>query len=337
MVVNVKTSTGSYDIVIKKGVLSNLANKIKDIVKDGKVFLVTDQNVDAIYGQKIKSILNNCFYHVLPAGEHTKSHQYLMELYSEFLKAGITREDTIIAFGGGVIGDLVGYASATYLRGVKYIGIPTTLLSQVDSSVGGKVAVNLPQGKNLIGCFYPPSKVIIDPMVLETLPKRVFADGMAEVIKYGAIKDKELFNLLLKESINDNLEQVIKTCVEIKKELVEQDEFDKGNRMLLNFGHTYGHAVECYYNYDKFTHGEAVAIGMLHITKKTEEMGITSKGTYELLKEVLIKYNLYFEDVSVPYDEAKKIMSNDKKSTTTGINYIVLREIGESEIQKEIL
>lgn len=334
MVVDVKTSKGGYKVIIENNILSRLQEEIIEISGQGKIFVVTDSNVDSIYGKKIKETLD-CFYYVLPFGEHTKSHKYLMELYEQFLKAGLTRDDTVVAFGGGVIGDLTGFACATYLRGIKYVGVPTTLLSQVDSSVGGKVAVNLPQGKNLVGNFYPPSKVIIDPEVLSTLPKRVFSDGMAEVIKYGAIKDKDLFMSLFEDDID--IAAVIKKCVEIKRDIVENDEFDKGERMILNFGHTYGHAVECYYNYDKYTHGEGVATGMLYITEISEKMGITKAGTYQLIKNLCEKYNLYFPEATVPEKDAKEIIKKDKKATTDGINYIVLEELGKAIIKKEIL
>lgn len=333
MTINVKTSGGNYDIIIENGIFSKIAEEIKKITKDAAVYFVTDENVDRLYGQRLKSKLADggitYYYTVLPAGEHTKSHEMLIKLYNAFLDVKLSRKDYIVAFGGGVIGDLTGYAAATYLRGVKFIQVPTTLLSQVDSSVGGKVAVNLECGKNLVGCFYPPQKVIIDPEMLKTLPERVFNDGMAEVIKYGAIRDEDLFEKLFD---GGNIEEIIARCVNIKKQVVENDEFDTGERMILNFGHTYGHVVECYYNYDKYTHGEGVAAGMLKITKKTEEMGITEKGTYDRLEKICKKYDLYFPEVAIPSDAAREIMLKDKKSEKDIINYVAITKIGQTKI-----
>ncbi len=331
---NVKTSTHNYDIIIEKGIFSKLGDVISDVA-DGKLFVVTDENVDSIYRDKLYSALNgyNFEYLVLPAGEKTKCMTMLEKIYSSFADAKITRADTVIAFGGGVIGDITGFAAATYLRGIDFIGIPTTLLSQVDSSIGGKVAIDLPQGKNLVGSFYPPKKVIIDTDFLNTLPERVFNDGMAEVIKYACIRDAKLFDVLCGD-ITERMEQIIYMCLDIKRQVVEADEFDKGERMILNFGHTFGHAVEKMYNYETYTHGEAVAIGMLKITSATEKMGYTVSGTTDKLKKLLEKYNLIFDDFTFNADDAMSIMALDKKSDSDYINYIFIKSIGTCEIVK---
>ena len=327
MLMNVKTRTGNYDVIIEKGAFSNLKGHIADVVS-GKLFLITDENVDAIYRDNLYNNLSGLAfeYLVLPAGEKTKSLEMLGKIYSSLADAKITRADTIIAFGGGVIGDITGLAAATYLRGVNFIGIPTTLLSQVDSSVGGKVAIDLPQGKNLVGSFYPPKKVIIDTEFLKTLPERVFNDGMAEVIKYACIKDAELFDILCGE-ISNRMDEIVYTCLDIKRKIVEADEFDRGERMILNFGHTFGHAVEKIYNYETYTHGEAVAIGMAKITEATQNMGYTKNGTLEKLKNLLVKYNLWFEDFEYDADEVMDIICLDKKSCSSHINYIFIKEI----------
>lgn len=334
MQMNVKTQNGNYDIIIKKGVFSELGEHIKDVAS-GKLFVITDSNVDAIYRDGIYQNLSDFDfeYMVLPAGEKTKCLEKLGEIYDALANAKITRSDTIIAFGGGVIGDIAGLAAATYLRGVGFIGIPTTLLSQVDSSVGGKVAVDLPQGKNLVGSFYPPKKVIIDTDFLKTLPKRVFNDGMAEVIKYACIKDEKLFEML--SNIDDTMEKIVYTCLDIKRKVVEADEYDTGERMILNFGHTFGHAVEKIYNYEGYTHGEAVAIGMAKITEATEKMGYTEKGTYQKLVKLLGKYELLFKEFKYNPDEAMDIITLDKKSSGDNINYIFIKKIGECEIVKK--
>lgn len=336
MNLTVKTSNSSYNILIENSIFDRIGEVIKNVAENNAVYVITDRNVDRIYGEKFKNHLKNSNvkfkYKVLPDGERTKSLKTLFELYSELAKANITRKDYIIAFGGGVIGDLSGFLAATYLRGTGLIQIPTTLLAQVDSSVGGKTAVDLPEGKNLVGSFYPPQKVIIDPEFIKTLPKRVLNDGMAEVIKYGAIRDEKLFSLLENNDIKDVANEVISTCVRIKKDVVENDEFDTGERMILNFGHTYGHIVESAYNYETYTHGEGVAIGMLRITKKTEEMGITEKGIAKRLAGLLKKNNLLFDNVNIEKEKARKILNLDKKSSESIIKYAVITKIGSSEI-----
>ena len=260
----------SYPIIIEKGLINSIQYKIKEIYKGKKIFILTDDNVNIYYGSKLVDNLKAEGYDVklmvLEAGEHSKSFATLPQIYDEMLDFKLTRSDIIITLGGGVIGDIGGFAASTYLRGIKFIQVPTSLLAQVDSSVGGKVAVDLARGKNLGGSFYHPVAVFIDPEVLNTLSDEFFVDGMAEVIKYGCIKDKKFFDFLnrldSKEKLMDNIEEIIYTCCNIKKLTVERDEKDKGERMLLNFGHTLGHAIEQYYNYSKYTHGVAVAIGM---------------------------------------------------------------------------
>jgi len=335
MKINVKTSQSDYHIIIENGAFDALVDNCADLLSGKKVFAVTDENVNSFYGDKLDKMLCGYEYKkvVLPHGETTKSTEYLNKLYSEMALFKMSRSDIIIAFGGGVIGDLTGFAAATFLRGIKFIQVPTTLLSQVDSSVGGKVAIDLPEGKNLVGSFYPPKRVIIDPMLLKTLPKRVFNDGMAEVIKYGCIRDAGLFKKLF-GNIDEILEDVICTCVNIKKQVVENDEFDTGERMILNFGHTFGHAVEKLSGYTTYTHGEGVAIGMLRITEKSEKMGITKGGTSAKLKELLRKYDLVFDDYTFDSQKAYDVLTLDKKSSKSTINYIMISEIGKVVIKE---
>lgn len=331
----VKTSKSEYEIIIENNSFLNIPRLIGEYCGNKKLFVVTDDNVDGIYAAKLEKQLKNFNYKkiVLPHGEQTKSMKYLQLLYKELADFGMSREDCIMAFGGGVIGDLTGFAAATFLRGIPYIQVPTTLLSQVDSSVGGKVAIDLDEGKNLVGSFYPPSLVIIDPQLLSTLPKRVFNDGMAEVIKYGAIRSEELFEML-EGDISDKLSDIIAACVKIKKEIVENDEFDTGERMILNFGHTFGHAVEKLYNYTTYTHGEGVAIGMLKIIEKSEKTGITAVGTLSRLRNILEKYDLLFDDFKYNPLEADKIIMLDKKGTTDTVKYIMITKIGEAIIKE---
>ncbi len=336
MKLTVKTKSHDYDITIEKGIIKTSGSIIKDFVGENTAFIITDDNVWDIYGDAFSKILTdaNIKYDVmvLPHGEKTKSIARLTEIYNKMAEIKLTRSDYIIALGGGVVGDISGFAASTFLRGIKFIQIPTTLLAQVDSSVGGKVAVNLDSGKNLVGSFYQPQAVLIDPDMLDTLGERIFNDGMAEVIKYALIWDRELFYELEKDTLD--IEKIIYTCVDIKRQVVEEDEFDTGRRMILNFGHTYGHVVESAYNYETYTHGEGVAIGMARITERTEKMGITKKGTYDKIVNILKKYDLYFDDYSIDKETAINIMLRDKKSSGGSINYIVLRDIGECDIMK---
>jgi 3-dehydroquinate synthase len=275
---------------------------------------------------------------VLEPGEKSKSVEVLLEVYNSLLDFGITRGDLIIALGGGVIGDLTGFAASTLLRGIPFVQIPTSLLAQIDSSIGGKVAVDLPKGKNLIGSFYHPEAVFIDPNVLTTLSKKFLHDGMAEVIKYGAIKDENLFHKL--ENFKDdnellaNIDDIIYTCCNIKKAVVEKDEKDTGDRMMLNFGHTLGHAIEKYFNFEKYTHGEAVAVGMYLITKRSEALGITKETSAEQIKSLLIKYELPYEVTGLDNAKILEAIGLDKKNHKNSINIILLNKIGDAFIKK---
>ena len=248
-------------------------------------------------------------------------------------EAHFTRTDMIIALGGGVIGDLAGFAASTYMRGIKLVQIPTSLLAQVDSSVGGKVAVDLPQGKNLIGAFYQPSLVLIDPTVLDTLSERFIIDGMGEVVKYGCIEDAELFETLASHTsfkdLKKVLPEVITRCVDIKREIVEEDQFDTGRRMLLNFGHTLAHAIEQHFNYQMQIHGEAVAIGMYQITRIAEERGLTEAGTAEKILNVLNIYRLPHK-CGLPLGSLTNAISLDKKNMHGKLNLVLLHNIGNS-------
>ena len=331
----------SYPIIIEKGLINRVSEEIRKVYKGKKIFIITDDNVNKYYGGKISEELKKNDFEVkllaLKPGEETKNFNTLPIVYNELLDFNLTRSDLIIALGGGVIGDLAGFVASTYLRGVDFVQIPTSLLAQVDSSVGGKVAVDLERGKNLVGSFYHPKCVLIDPEVLNTLDNRFFIDGMAEVIKYGCIKDKQFFDYLEKMENNqkliNNMEVVIHKCCDIKRQVVENDEKDKGERMLLNFGHTLGHAIEQYYNYTKYSHGEGVAIGMYVISKISEEKGLTKKGTSQRIKDILVKYNLPYE-LDVNIEETLEAINLDKKKLGNDLNVIILKEIGNSEIYK---
>jgi 3-dehydroquinate synthase len=325
----------SYDILIEKGLLDRAGELTKTVLGGKKVCLISDTNVYAIYGKKIENSLADAGYqvftYVFKAGEASKTTANVVDMVEFMADKGLTREDGVVALGGGVCGDMAGFAAAIYLRGIKFVQIPTTLLSQVDSSVGGKTAVDLPQGKNLCGSFHQPSLVIIDPNVLDTLSQHFFADGMGEVIKYGCIKSKTLFDRLMNENAIDFIDDLIYECLDIKRQVVENDEKEHGERALLNFGHTCGHAIEKLWNFETVSHGEAVGIGMVMISRVGENMGITQAGSTDKIEALLRKYNLKTQD-SHSVSEIVGAMSADKKRTGSGIKFAMIREIGDSFI-----
>ena len=323
----------SYDVLIEKGLLQKSGELIKAISKSNKAFVISDSNVYNFYGKELMTSLEKAGFKtakfIFEAGEKSKNLHTIEKIYQELALFNMTRSDIIVDLGGGVCGDIAGFCASTFLRGVPCVHIPTSLIAQVDSSIGGKTGVNLENGKNLVGTFYQPSLVIVDPLLLDTLEDLYFEDGMAEVIKYAAIKDKSLFLKLLSNDPRKDIEEVIFTCLSIKKEFVEEDEFDKSSRMLLNFGHTIGHAIESYYNYNKFSHGQAVALGMKYISMFGEEIGITSKGTSKQIEDILKLYSLPTE-IEGSLSEILKYISLDKKNILGQLNLILIKEIGES-------
>ena len=328
----------SYPIYIENNILAKAEKYIAEVFSGKKIMIVSDDHVYPLYGEKIKEALSGkyeCYSLTLPHGEATKEFQSLPLIYNALLEVRMSRSDLVIALGGGVIGDLAGFAAASYLRGIKFIQIPTSLLAQVDSSVGGKVAVDLPQGKNLVGAFYQPSLVLIDPLVLDTLPARFINDGMGEVIKYGCIKDKALFETLEAhssfEDLKKELTEIIHRCVDIKRIVVEEDQFDTGERMLLNFGHTLAHTIEQYYRYERESHGEAVAIGMYQITKLAEEKGLTPSGAAERIRKLLKTYGLPYE-CGLPLKDLISAITLDKKNIAGKLNVVLLHSIGNSYV-----
>ena len=333
--IRVNAST-SYDVLVGKGLLEQCGKLISEVVKSRKCAVITDDTVDALYGEKTVKCLEKQGFHVVktsvPHGEQSKSHEQLISLYNFLSMNDITRTDFIIALGGGVVGDLTGYCAATYLRGIDYVQIPTTLLAQVDSSVGGKTAVNIDAGKNLVGVFKQPVLVIADIDVLSTLSEEIFADGMGEVVKYGMIRSEQLFERLCQGNIKENLEDIIAECVSIKRDVVQNDERDTGERMILNFGHTFGHAIEKCLGYGNIAHGKAVAIGMYMITLAAEKKGLVNSETAQKLKNCL-------EVNSLPYSldiTAKDIYSlsiGDKKRTSDEIRVIICSEPGNCSIK----
>lgn len=326
-----------YDILIEKGLIEKSGELIRGVSKAAKAAIITDSNVCGLYSQGVKKSLEKegfeVYTHIFPAGEESKNLKSVYDMLCFLAENSFTRSDIIAALGGGVTGDMAGYAAASYMRGIDFVQIPTSLLSQIDSSVGGKTGVDLPQGKNLCGAFWQPKAVIIDYTVLDTLPERYFTDGMAEAIKYGCIKDKKLFERLENESVRDFLEDMIFNCVDIKRRVVENDEREKGERMLLNFGHTLGHAIEKYYNFSGISHGEAVAIGMSLIAAAGEKNGLTKSGTARRVVDILKKYSLPV-CLDAPLDEIITAARADKKMSLDGLNFVMLSEIGDSFVKK---
>lgn len=332
--VTVALPENGYDILIGGGALKELGGLIKPYAK-GRVAVVTDENVWGQYREAFTASLHRAGIEarpvVLPPGERMKSMEGLSLLYGAFAEMKFRRDGLVIAFGGGVVGDLCGFAAATYMRGVPYIQVPTTLLAQVDSSVGGKTAVNLAQGKNLAGAFYQPKRVVIDPLTLRTLPEREYCCGMAEVIKYAAILDSRLWETLKNVPLAD-LTDVIEICCRLKADIVTRDERDRGERMLLNFGHTFGHALEAKYSYERYNHGEAVAVGMGLAAAMGEAMGLTETGTAKELRRMLLRHGL---DTALPCppEELPAFVEADKKGEVGGVRMVFLKLIGKSVIQ----
>lgn len=342
MELKVNLNENSYPIYIEKGILNNIEKYIGEVIKEGKIVIISDDNVFPLYGQAMMKNLSCYEVHsiVLPHGEQSKSFDQLQSIYQKLLSFQVSRTDLIIALGGGVIGDLAGFVASTFLRGLKFVQVPTTLLAQVDSSVGGKVAVDLPEGKNLVGAFKHPSLVLIDPLTLQTLEPRFINDGMGEVIKYGCIFDKNLFEQLSNyqsfDELYQDIDDIIYTCVDLKRDVVEKDLFDFGERLKLNFGHTLGHAVEQYYQFEHYSHGEAVSIGMVQLTRIAELRDLTQKGTADKIAEVCQKYHLPI-NANVHTHNLKQAILLDKKNINKSLNYVLLHEIGDSYIYKSDL
>ncbi len=327
----------AYDIISQAGALDQAGTLLRPVLRGRLAVVVTDSNVEPLYATRLARSLHQGGLRPaileIPAGETSKSPQVLTELWEQMMELGLTRSDAVIALGGGVVGDLAGFAAATILRGVDFVQIPTTLLAQVDSSVGGKVAVDLQAGKNLAGAFYQPKMVIMDPECLESLPDRVFSDGMAEVIKYGCIWDRALFDTLIRlgnrESVAAHVGEIALRCCAIKGQVVEQDELDTGLRMLLNFGHTLGHVYERAYHYERYTHGEAVAAGMVAAARLGIRLGLTPPGTEETIAAVLRQFGLPTAISATTRDYADTL-TKDKKSEGSQISLIVLTELGKA-------
>ena len=325
-----------YDIFIGNGILRQAGTYIKNVTQANTLAIICGSNVYSLWAEKLIESLNEAGFrvlcHVIPAGEQYKTLETFCDILNFFAENKMTRSDCAVALGGGVTGDLTGFAASAYMRGIQFVQIPTTLLAMVDSSVGGKTAVDLPSGKNLAGAFYQPSLVLCDTDTLKTLPECEFRSGCAEVIKYAVLLDGDFFNRLLDKPISEQMESVIAECVSMKRNIVDKDEYDHGCRTLLNLGHTFGHAIELCSNY-KLSHGYAVAIGMNLITKAAVKRGLCSEAVQSRVEEILKFYQLPTE-TDITLNELAQAIMKDKKMAGSMLSLVVPREIGRCEIIK---
>ncbi len=324
------SASRDYDVYIGSGLLSDLGEKAKKLTKTKKIAIISETNVFPLYGTTVEKSLRSSGFevvsYVFPAGEESKNGETYLSLLNFLAENQLTRSDCLVALGGGVTGDLAGFAAATYLRGISLIQIPTTLLAAVDSSVGGKNAIDLPAGKNLAGTFYQPCLVLCDIDTLNTVPTEVFRDGCAEVIKYGILYDPALFAHLQQKGLDFDREDVITRCVELKRNVVAEDEFDTGARMKLNLGHTVGHGIEIQSHFE-ISHGKAVAMGMAIVARAAHTYGICDTAAMQAILLVLEKFGLPAFCTFSEEDLYRCALSDKKRSGST-INLIVPKTIG---------
>ncbi|MGX6969448.1 3-dehydroquinate synthase [Vagococcus bubulae] len=328
-----------YKIDVKRGLLKSCGHWVANLWRPQRIAIITDETVAELYSDDvIDSLIDNGFditLLVVPPGEESKSLEQATQLYDALADNGFTRSDGVIALGGGVIGDLAGFVASTYMRGIHFLQIPTTLLAQVDSSIGGKTAVNTKKAKNLVGTFAQPDGVLIDPNVLNTLEMRRVREGIAEIIKSAAIADKNLWRFLgtLKneEDLLNHAEEVIDASLNVKRRVVEEDVFDHGSRLTLNFGHTIGHAIEKTSGYGVISHGEGVSLGMVMISTQAEKFNQTPKGITTDLVAMLEKFNLPTV-ITLDKQTIYEAITHDKKARGNTIKIILLKEIGQAKI-----
>lgn len=328
------SASGRYQVKIGSGLLSTLGVQVAGICRSGTAAIVSDSNVWPLYGKIATESLENASFHVVSfvfsAGEESKNGQTYLELLNFLASRQVTRSDCLIALGGGVVGDLTGFAAATYLRGIAYIQVPTTLLAAVDSSVGGKTAIDLPAGKNLAGAFYQPRLVLCDTDTLTTLPEEIFRDGCAEVIKYGVLYDPQLFSQLMLSGPDFDRESVIARCVELKRDVVAMDEFDNGLRQKLNLGHTVGHGIEGHSNFT-VSHGRAVAMGMAIVARAAAAGGLCSRADADAIVQLLERFHLP-TGTDYAAEDIYRCALSDKKRSGGKVNLIVPRAVGRCDI-----
>jgi 3-dehydroquinate synthase len=333
----------SYTIQIDDGHLSELGVMCRDLRLGSTAAIVTNPTVGRLYADTVRESLVKAGYEThlveIPDGEYHKNSQTLNGIYDALLESGLSRDSFLVALGGGVVGDITGFAASTFLRGVPFVQVPTTLLAQVDSSVGGKTGINHPLGKNLIGTFYQPSLVLVDTATLTTLPEREYVSGLAEVLKYGVVCDGAFFRFIadnrerLQKRDKDCLKDIIKISCTLKASVVERDEREGGYRAVLNYGHTFAHAVERLTQYTGFLHGEAVAIGMVQAAKLSELKGYADREDTIRIVSIIKSFGLPVELVPFARDEYFRALLKDKKMRAQGINFVFNKGIGGSVIE----
>ena len=332
----------SYEIVIQPGILSHIGELLQRAGCAGRVGIVTNPVVNQLYGRVVHRALRQAgfspFFIMVPDGEQAKTVQWLSKILDALVTQRMERQDFLLALGGGVTGDVAGFAASTYLRGIPFIQVPTTLVAQVDSSVGGKTGVNHQQGKNLIGAFYQPRMVVIDPQVLNTLPSRQWIAGLAEVIKYGMIADKEFFHYLehhvegIQAHSDEVMSHIIRRCCEIKADVVAGDERESGRRRILNYGHTVGHALEAWGHYRKWIHGEAVGLGMVQEASMAQYLGLCDKEVVEQQDELIKRVGLPSVMPKMKFLDLWQAMQHDKKVVKGDIYCVLPHGIGDVSV-----
>jgi len=343
----VETATQSYPVFVGYGLLDRLGEKMRQAALSGRAIIISDDNVFSLYGSKVEGILKDAGFavnsFVVPPGEETKSTDYAIKIYDFLVEHRAERDDIIIALGGGMVGDLAGFVAATFLRGVFWVQVPTSLIAMVDASIGGKVGVNHPEGKNLIGAFYQPNLVLADPQTLTTLPQRELTSGWAEVIKHGMILDKEFLEFL-ETNINkltklepEALTRAVVRSAAIKSQVVNQDEKEReGKRAILNYGHTIAHGLEATTQYNCFLHGEAVAIGMMGAAKLSQRLGLLPSAAVERQQVLLQKFGLPMVFSGLDLTEITRAMELDKKTKEKAIRWVLLQDIGRTVIRNDV-
>ncbi|MGI6752443.1 MAG: 3-dehydroquinate synthase [Anaerovoracaceae bacterium] len=338
--INMTLDYQKFIITIETGLFFRLGGVLESQYPDKRIAIITDDDTSSVYGELLAEQMNkaNLKWCLIkgPSGESFKDFKNLPGIYKQLTDFRISRNDIIISFGGGTVNDMAGFVAATYQRGINLIKLPTTLIAQVDAAIGSKCAVNLSEGKNMAGTYYQPKAIFIDPGFIRTLPDHLLADGMAEVIKYACVSDPDLFSDLMARAATreaGGLESIIYRCALIKKQALEQDAREKGAALLLNFGHTLGHAIENCYPEGRYRHGNAVAIGMNMVTTAGEKMGLTHSGASQLLQNLLKDYDI---DYSLPKDLSAEQLFNaaklDKKITAGKLDLVILKHIGSARI-----
>ncbi|MDD5544298.1 MAG: 3-dehydroquinate synthase [Acidobacteriia bacterium] len=343
--IRVRLKERSYVAVVGRGV--SRRGKLLEAILDGKckVFLISNPRIWKLYGHSMadrKGPLAGAIPLIVPDGERFKNIRWYERLCEQVVRAGADRRSVVVALGGGVVGDLAGFVAATVLRGLALVHIPTSLLSQIDSSIGGKTGINLGAGKNLIGAFHQPRLVVIDPNLLKTLPPRELRAGLYEAVKYGAILDRPLFDFIeahseaLQACRVNSLQEVVQRCVSIKARIVAEDEFEHGVRKLLNFGHTMGHGLEAATRYTRFKHGEAVGWGSLIAVRVAQRMGVINTGDAERMARAFASLGRLPIISDVPFEKVRTHMQHDKKAEAGNIAFVLPTAVGQGRVFKDV-